>query len=63
LRRTAIQTGDTIANHLSEVTRSHLAAYLKKGGLSEEAFAHMPWAVGDGTLSQLGRKNFKLEQL
>jgi len=38
---------DTITNHLSEVTRSRLAAYLKKGGLSEEAVAHMrPWAVG-----------------
>jgi uncharacterized protein YbaP (TraB family) len=32
---------DTITNHLSEVTRSHLAAYLKRGGLSEEAVAHM----------------------
>ena len=38
---------DTITNHLSEVTRSHLAAYLKKGGLSEEAVAHKrPWLVG-----------------
>jgi uncharacterized protein len=41
--------GDTITNHLSEVTRSHLAAYLKKGGhLSEEAVAQMrPWLVAE----------------
>src|SRR5215470_14425153 len=31
----AYANGDTITNHLSEVTRSHLAAYLKKSGLSE----------------------------
>jgi uncharacterized protein len=38
--------GDTITNHLSEVTRSHLAAYLKNGGLPEPAVAHMrPWLV------------------
>jgi uncharacterized protein len=38
--------GDTITNHLSEVTRSHLAAYLKKGDLPEAAIAHMrPWLV------------------
>jgi uncharacterized protein len=38
--------GDTITNHLSEVTRSHLAAYMKKGGLPEPAVAHMrPWLV------------------
>ena len=38
--------GDTITNHLSEVTRSHLAAYVKNGGLSEPAIAHMrPWLV------------------
>jgi uncharacterized protein len=38
--------GDTITNHLSEVTRSHLVAYVKKGGLSEPAIAHMrPWLV------------------
>jgi len=38
--------GDAITNHLSEVTRSHLAAYVKKGGLSEPAIAHMrPWLV------------------
>jgi uncharacterized protein len=38
--------GDTITNHLSEVTRSHLAAYVKKGGLPEPAVAHMrPWLV------------------
>jgi uncharacterized protein len=38
--------GDTITNHLSEVTRSHLAAYLKKGNLPEPAIAHMrPWLV------------------
>jgi uncharacterized protein len=38
--------GDTIINHLSEVTRSHLAAYLKKGDLPEPAVAHMrPWLV------------------
>jgi uncharacterized protein len=39
--------GDTITNHLSEATRSHLAAYVKKGGLPEPAIAHMrPWLVG-----------------
>jgi uncharacterized protein YbaP (TraB family) len=38
--------GDTITNHLSEVTRSHLAAYLKKGDLPEPAIEHMrPWLV------------------
>jgi uncharacterized protein YbaP (TraB family) len=38
--------GDAITNHLSEVTRSHLAAYVKNGGLSEPAIAHMrPWLV------------------
>ena len=38
--------GDTITNHLSEVTRSHLAAYMEKGGLPEPAVAHMrPWLV------------------
>ena len=38
--------GDTITNHLSEVTRSHLAAYSKKGGPPESAIAHMrPWLV------------------
>lgn len=38
--------GDTITNHLSEVTRSHLAAYVKEGGLPEQAVAHMrPWLV------------------
>jgi uncharacterized protein len=38
--------GDTITNHLSEVTRSHLAAYLKKGDLPEPVVAHMrPWLV------------------
>jgi uncharacterized protein YbaP (TraB family) len=38
--------GDAITNHLSEGTRSHLAAYVKKGGLSEPAIAHMrPWLV------------------
>jgi uncharacterized protein len=37
---------DTITNHLSEVTRSHLATYLKKGDLPEPAIAHMrPWLV------------------
>ena len=42
----AYANGDTITNHLSEVTRSHLAAYLKKGGLSEADIAHMrPWLV------------------
>ena len=46
-----IETGsypnsDTITNHLSEVTRSHLAAYMKNGGLPEPAVAHMrPWLV------------------
>ena len=38
--------GDTITNHLSEATRSHLAAYMKNGGLPEPAVAHMrPWLV------------------
>jgi uncharacterized protein YbaP (TraB family) len=38
--------GDTITNHLSEITRSHLAAYLKKGDLPEPAVARMrPWLV------------------
>ena len=38
--------GDTITNHLSEVTRSHLAAYMKKGGLPEPAVAQMrPWVL------------------
>jgi uncharacterized protein len=38
--------GDTITNHLSEVTRSHLTEYVKKGGLPEPAIAHMrPWLV------------------
>jgi uncharacterized protein YbaP (TraB family) len=38
--------GDTITNHLSEVTRSHLAAYVKEGGLPEPAIAHMrPWLL------------------
>ena len=38
--------GDTITNHLSEVTRSHLATYVKDGGLPEQAIAHMrPWLV------------------
>jgi len=38
--------GYSITNHLSEVTRSHLAAYLKKGDLPEPAVAHMrPWLV------------------
>jgi len=38
--------GDSITNHLSEVTRSHLAAYAKKGNLPEQAIAHMrPWLV------------------
>ena len=38
--------GDTITNHLSEATRSHLAEYMKKSGLSEPAVAHKrPWLV------------------
>jgi uncharacterized protein len=38
--------GDAITDHLSEDTRSHLAAYVKEGGLSEPAIAHMrPWLV------------------
>ena len=37
---------DTINDHLSEVTRSHLATYVKNGGLPEAAIAHMrPWLV------------------
>jgi uncharacterized protein YbaP (TraB family) len=51
LQRRFIEQGgypnvDVITNHLSEVTRSHLAAYMQKGGLSEPAVAHMrPWLV------------------
>jgi len=42
----AYTNGDTINNHLSEVTRSHLATYVKNGGLPEAAIAHMrPWLV------------------
>ena len=42
----AYTNGDTINNHLSEVTRSHLATYVKKGGLPEAAIVHMrPWLV------------------
>ena len=38
--------GDAITNHLSEVTRSHFAAYVKKGGLPAPAIVHMrPWLV------------------
>ena len=38
--------GDAITNHLSEVTRSHLVAYLKKSGLSEGTVARVrPWVV------------------
>ena len=38
--------GDGITNHLSEVTSSHLAAYVKKGGLSEPVIARLrPWLV------------------
>jgi uncharacterized protein len=51
--------GDAITNHLSEVTRSHLAAYVKKGGLPEPAIAHMrPWLVSIlvelGEMKQMG---------
>jgi uncharacterized protein YbaP (TraB family) len=51
--------GETITDHLSEVTRSHLAAYLKKGGLPESAIAHMrPWLVSIlvdlGEIKQMG---------
>jgi uncharacterized protein YbaP (TraB family) len=46
--------GDAITNHLSEVTRSHLIAYVKKGGLPESAIAHMrPWLVS--MLVELGK--------
>ena len=51
LQRRVIEDGsypnaDAITNHLSEATRSHLAAYVKKGGLPEPAIAHMrPWLV------------------
>ena len=42
----AYTNGDTINNHLSEITRSHLATYVKNGGLPEAAIAHMrPWLV------------------
>ena len=38
--------GDAITDHLSEVTSSHLAAYVKRGGLSEPAIARFrPWVV------------------
>ena len=38
--------GDTITNHLSEATRSHLEAYVKQAGLPEPAITHMrPWLV------------------
>ena len=38
--------GDAITNHLSEVTSLHLAAYVKRGGLSEPAIARFrPWLV------------------
>jgi uncharacterized protein len=38
--------GEAITNHLSEVTRSHLATYVKRGALSEPAIAHLrPWLV------------------
>jgi uncharacterized protein YbaP (TraB family) len=51
--------GETITNHLSEVTRSHLAAYSKKGGPPESAIAHMrPWLVSMlvdlGEMKQMG---------
>jgi uncharacterized protein len=51
--------GETITNHLSEVTRSHLAAYVKKGVLTEPAIAHMrPWLVSMlvdlGEMKQMG---------
>jgi uncharacterized protein YbaP (TraB family) len=51
--------GETITDHLSEVTRSHLAAYVKKGGLPESAIAHMrPWLVSMlvdlGGMKQMG---------
>jgi uncharacterized protein YbaP (TraB family) len=51
--------GETITNHLTEVTRSHLAAYVKKGGLPESAIAHMrPWLVSMlvdlGEMKQMG---------
>ncbi len=46
--------GDAITNHLSEVTRSHLIAYVKKGGLPESAIGHMrPWLVS--MLVELGK--------
>jgi uncharacterized protein len=51
LQRRVIEDGsypnaDAITNHLSEATRSHLAAYVNKGGLPEPAIAHMrPWLV------------------
>jgi uncharacterized protein YbaP (TraB family) len=46
LQEGSYPNGDSIANHLSEATRLHLAAYLKSGGLSGPAIAHMkPWLV------------------
>jgi uncharacterized protein YbaP (TraB family) len=38
--------GDLITKHLSDITRSRLATYVKKGGLQEPAIAHLrPWLV------------------
>lgn len=38
--------GDMVSNHLSEITRRHLAAYLKKTGQSEAVMARMkPWVI------------------
>jgi uncharacterized protein len=53
-------SGDAITNHLSEVTRSRLAAYVKKGGLSDATIAHLrPWLVSMLVeLHEMKRKGF-----
>jgi uncharacterized protein YbaP (TraB family) len=38
--------GDTVSNHLSDMTRQHLATYLKRTGQSEAIIARMkPWVI------------------
>jgi uncharacterized protein YbaP (TraB family) len=53
-------SGDAITNHLSEVTRSRLAAYVKKGGLPDATIAHLrPWLVSMLVeLHEMKRKGF-----
>src|SRR5262249_16399313 len=52
----AYTNGDTINNHLSEVTRSHLATYVKNGGLPEAAIAPMRPGLLSMLLVQFGIK-------